>query len=1023
MSDRIWYATSLLIVGLVFGAPHSVLAQSVIDGTVRDLSGRAMAGVMVEASSPALIEQARTTFTDDEGRYRIEDLRSGVYAVRFALKGWQPRQVQNIELTGTINARVDAVLGPAAVLAEITVTGVVPTVDVQTVRRELPLTAEAVRALPTARTYNALLVLVPGVVTSANDTVTETGTVSFPVHGGRANEGRLVVDGLTVGSPPSGNSAPSYAIDVGRAQDVAFSSAASLGESETGGLVMNIVLRSGGNATHGSFLASGSGGELRSENVSPDLRAQGVTATAFSKVYDFTGTLGGAMIKDRLWYFASGHTGGSRKDSTNVFYNLNAGHPERWNYVPDLARRAYSDRTFENASIRLTWQAARRHRLGLFWDTQALCRTCRGATPGLSEPQRVAPEAVGVLGRPLSVTQVTWSSHLRSTLLFDAAFGRTQFGVGNFEREPNPTRDLIRVVEQCASGCPANGSIPGLVYRSQDFSDAHAGSYLWKAAASYLTGTRSLKVGYQHTLMIDDRTWMTNTQNLTYRVNNGIPNQLTQSISPWVNDARVAWQAFFAQGQWSRDRVTFHGALRFDRAWSWFPTQQLGPSRFLPSQIIFPESRGVDSYKDFTPRGGLAFDVFGNGKTAVRVTVGKYLEGAGVSGNYANTNPTLRMPQTTPVFGTAGVSRAWTDTNTNFLPDCDLLDPNAQDLRSSGADLCGAISNRNFGKPILTSHFDPSILDGSGVRPSDWHIAASLHQQVGQRSSVAATFTRRAFDGFFVVDNLAVQPSDLTPYTLRAPLDPRLPGGGGYMISGLYDVVPEKVGQIDHFVTTSESYGAWRQAFNGFDLTVNIQEVDGVTLVGGVSVGQTGANNCDVRARLPELATTTMGTSPFGAGLLASAVTPTSPYCDVDFGWLPQVRGLAAYHVPKIDVQVSAVVQSKPGAMLAANYAASNSEVAPSLGRDLSGNAPNVTVNLLQPGTMYGDRINQVDVRAAKSFRLWRTRTTLGVDVFNAFNSSTVLTYNNTFVPGGTWLQPLTILSPRFIRLTGEIDF
>ena len=109
--------------------------------------------------------------------------------------------------------------------------------------------------------------------------------------------------------------------------------------------------------------------------------------------------------------------------------------------------------------------------------------TCTGATPGLAEPQRVSPEAVGVLGRPLHVAQATWSSPLTNRLLVDAGFGGTFFGVGNFEREPNPTRDLIRVVEQCASGCAANGNIPGLVYRSQDFSVAYTGSYLWKGRA------------------------------------------------------------------------------------------------------------------------------------------------------------------------------------------------------------------------------------------------------------------------------------------------------------------------------------------------------------------------------------------------------------------------------------------------------------------------------------------------------------------------------------------------------------
>ena len=356
----------------------------------------------------------------------------------------------------------------------------------------------------------------------------------------------------------------------------------------------------------------------------------------------------------------------TRRTSPNVYYNLNAGDPAQWLYAPDVSRREYSDRTFENASGRVTWQVTPRNKVSGFWDAQALCRTCTGATPGLAEPARVSPEAVGVLGRPLHVSQATWSSPVDEPAALRSGYGGTFFGVGNFEREPNPTRDLIRVAEQCASGCAANGNIPGLVYRSQDFSVAHTGSYLWKGSVSYVTGAHSLKIGYQHTLMTDDRTWMTNNQNLTYRVNNGVPNQLTQSISPWVNNARAAWDGLFAQEQWTRRRLTLQGAVRFDRARSWFPAQQEGPSRFLPTPIIIPETRGVDSYKDITPRMGAAYDVFGNGRTAIKVNLGKYLEGAGVSGNYANTNPTLRMPQTTMVFGTAGVTRAWTDAQPQF---------------------------------------------------------------------------------------------------------------------------------------------------------------------------------------------------------------------------------------------------------------------------------------------------------------------------------------------------------------------
>jgi len=1014
----------LVILAFMASGSSAAYAQAAIAGTVRDSSGAPLADVVVEASSTALIEKTRTAISDDAGRYRIEDLRPGVYQVTFTRDGWRPYQHKGLELMGSITATVNAQLAIGTFSETVTITSEPPTIDVHGTGREVVLSGDLVKSIPTIRSYNALLVLIPGVVTNANDTVTSTATTSFPLHGGRTTEGRLWLDGINVGSPPAGNSAASYVVDVGNAQEVSFTTPGAVGEVETSGLVMNIIPKSGGNTRHGSLFGSGTGRRLQSNNLTQALKDQGVvSATPLTKVYDVSGTFGGPVEKDRLWFFVDAHTGGSTKESASVSYNLNAGDPSRWLYVPDVKRREYSDRTFENGSVRMTWQATPRNKVTGFWDAQALCRTCTGATPGNSEPARVSPEAVGVLGRPLHVSQATWSSPVTHRLLLEAGFGGTYFGVGNFEREPNPTRDLIRVAEQCASGCAANGNIPGLVYRSQDFSVAHAGSYLWKGSMSYIAGAHSLKIGYQHTFMTDDRTWMTNNQNLTYRFNNGVPNQLTQSISPWVNDARAALDGAFVQEQWSRDGLTLHAALRFDRASSWFPAQQEGPSRFLPTPIVIPETRGVDTYKDITPRLGVSYNAFGAGKTALKFNVGKYLEGAGTMATYANSNPSLRMPQTTMMFGTAGVTRAWTDANGNYVPDCDLLNANAQDLRPSGGDFCGVLSNTSFGRNILTNNFDPGLLSGWSVRPSDWSLAVSVQQQIGPRSSMDVTYTRRWFHGFSVADNLSLQPSDLTPYSIVAPSDPRLPGGGNYLVSGLYDVVPERSGQVDNLIADSSKYGVWGQYFNGIDVTVNVRVGREFTLVGGASTGQTVADNCDVRERLPELATTTTGTSVFGPGNAGSSVTPVSPYCHVAFGVLTQIKGLSSYVVPRADVQLAATFQSKPGPMVAANYAVPNSLVVPSLGRDLSGDAPNVTVNVVPPGTMYGDRINQLDVRVAKTLRHGTSRTLLALDLYNALNSSAVLTQDSTFVPGGPWLQPLSILSPRFLKITAELDF
>jgi hypothetical protein len=149
----------------------------------------------------------------------------------------------------------------------------------------------------------------------------------------------------------------------------------------------------------------------------------------------------------------------------------------------------------------------------------------------------------------------------------------------------------------------------------------------------------------------------------------------------------------------------------------------------------------------------------------------------------------------------------------------------------------------------------------------------------------------------------------------------------------------------------------------------------------------------------------------------------TSPYCHVAYGVLTQLRGLGTFTINKIDAQVSAIFQSKPGALLAANYAVPAATIQQSLGRPPSGNVTNVTVNLVEPGTLYGDRVNQLDFRFAKMLRFGGSRTMVSLDLYNTLNSNPVLTYNNTFVPGGTWLQPLTILTPRLVKITAEIDF
>ena len=753
-------------------------------------------------ASPALIEKVRTAVTDGTGQYRIEDLRPGAYTVTFALQGFSTYRREGVELSGSFTATINADLTVGALAETITVTGETPVVDVQSARRELTLSNDAIKSIPTVRSYNAIVVVVPGVVTNLNDTVTGTTTTQFPIHGGRNNEGRMMVDGLNLGTAVGGNQPASYVADIGNAQEITFTTSGSLGESETAGLSMNIMPKTGGNTIQGSVYFSGSGEKLQADNFTQELRDAGLAApTPFTKVYDLNGAFGGPIRKDRVWYFVNLRTQGNTNRIASIYSNQNAGDPTKWTYVPDLSQPAYTDRTWENVSGRVTWQATARNKITGFWDEQWLCRKCTGMFQGLTDPARVTPEAIGVGSSAPRVRQITWSSPLTNRLMLDAGYGGLYSDGGNPERDPNPTRNLVRVAEQCANGCAANGNIPGLVYRSQDWSSNLAGSYPWRASISYVTGAHSLKVGYQGSYLMSDRTWQTNDQNLTYRLNNGVPNQLTQSISPWFHRSRLGLHALFAQEQWTFRRLTLQGALRFDRATSWYLDQQIGPSRFLPVAITFPETDGVNSYKDLTPRMGAAYDLFGNGKTALKFNVGKYLEGAALQLNYILPNPLFRLPRSTNTFTTPGVTRTWTDANGNFEPDCDLLNPQANDRRTSGGDFCGQISNLSFGQKILTDTYDPALLNGWRVRASDWSLGVSVQQQLLPRMSVEVAYHRRWFNGFTVTDNQLAQASDYAPYSITAPQDPRLPGGGGYVISGLYDASPAVAGQINNLVT------------------------------------------------------------------------------------------------------------------------------------------------------------------------------------------------------------------------------
>jgi Carboxypeptidase regulatory-like domain len=1043
---------ALLLLVLV---PAMAFAQATITGVVKDASGAILPGVTVEASSPVLIEKTRAAVTDSTGTYRIVDLRPGTYSVSFALTGFSTVKRDGVELAGSFTATINADMKVGALEETITVTGETPIVDTQSVRRQVVISDEVIKSMPAARAYAGMMMLIPATITQAGanlDVQITPGMLVFGGAGGRNNEARLQVDGLNTGAAFNGGGVSSYVPDIGNAQEIATTTSGGLGEAEVGGPSFSIVPKTGGNSIKGALYASGVTSGMVGSNYTDTLKTAGLTSPQqLEKVWDYNVGVGGPIKKDKVWFFLQFRDEGSHRTVPGMFANANLGDPTKFLYFADLSRPAKQAGSWRNGAARVTFQPTTRNKFNIFWDEQ---HPCQGAAfPGTNEGCRQSGPNEIICGAPSSsnascsatsapetgtylnpygqrVQQATWTSPVTNKLLLEAGVGTYLSRWGGSEMPGNPTRNIVRITEACpaTTGCANNGNIAGLVYGSENWAADWQGTHSWRASASYVTGTNSMKFGYQGGFLKANFMNGTNNQQLSYTLNNGVPTQFTEQagfFQPQMDRGR--YDAFYAQDQWTRSRLTLQAAIRYDHAWSWFPAVDIGGVRFLPQTISFQDTSslplgqgGVDSYKDLTPRVGVAYDVFGNGKTALKINAGRYLEAAQLSNSYVGNRPSTRLSLT--------AARNWTDNNKNYLIDCNLSNNAAQSPTTTGSiDTCAAAPS-TFGTSSQVTQYDTGLLNGWGVRPGDWGFGVSVQQQVMPRVSVEVGYNRRWLDNFTTVDNRDQQATDYTAFSVVAPSDSRLPGGGGQTITGLYNVNPNVVNRNgalvantsanDAYNTLSANYGSQYQRYNGILLNVSARVRNGLTFQGGMNTGKTVSDYCDVRSQIPEW--TVLG-----------AQGPSNPYCHADTGFVTRYTGLGSYIIPKIDVQLSGTFRSDQGAPLAANFAyagTAGSAVAASLGRPLSNAAPNVTVNLIAPGVLYGDRVNEVDVRFAKILKFGRTRTNVGIDLYNIINSAAVLSYNQNFnttvLSGpGSWLQPTSVLQPRFVKISATIDF
>jgi hypothetical protein len=1039
---------------LLLSVPAAAAAQATLTGVVRDHTAGVLPGVTVEAASAVLIEKARTVSSDGSGQYRLTDLPPGNYTLTFTLQGFTTVRREAVAVTGSGVIVVNADLRLGSLEETVTVTGESPIVDTQTVRREVVLNSETLNTLPATRGYGSALAAVPslsiGGVAGAGATTAPTtpNMMFFTAHGGASGEGRLMTNGLTVAAPFGGGGVSDVTYDISNAEEMQVLISGGLGEAETGGPSINIVPKSGGNQFRGSAFFSNTGDWATSNNIDDELRAVGITQPpTLRNNWDVSASLGGPLLRDRLWFFANVRNWGNAQVNDGIFANQFAGDPAHWDYAADTS---IEGRTADSRSIvagRFTGQVTPRNRVTFSYDYQRRCSGSTLASDG--DGCRQAGDGWVGLGRtfgadtgspesfpayhdfPYHTTQATYTSPVSDRLLIEGGYSRFAYAYARFGMAPpDALMDLIPVTEQTGIYGRPNLSYRG-VFDPLDFgfNDNDALNTQWRAAVAYVTGSHNVKVGYTGSFSEVHNGRVPNHTQLRYTFSNQVPISVSYFLAPrWDQHDRTQTLGLFAQDQWTVGRLTLQGGIRYDRAWSWAPADGNGTtqtSAFNPQPITFDRTVSVRGYNDITPRAGLALDIFGTGRTALKVNVGKYVEAATADVIYSSNNPAARIV-TRVGSGPGSPPRGWDDANRNYVVDCNLLNPALQDTRAAGGDLCAALggNNLNFGNvnPNTTT-INPDILGGWGVRPYDWQFGASVQHELLPRLSIEAGYNRRWWGNFFVTDNVLTTAADYDVYSLAVPEHPHMPDGAGTTASFVAITAAAAARGAQNYMTSETDYGDARTAYwHGVDFTANARLGAGVNVQAGTSTGRAVRDTCALTGALPEL----LGTARVDS-------------CDVTEAWTTSFRGLASYTLPKVGVLVSASLRSiattpgggvaTNGLSLAANYVVPNTVIAQSLGRLPANALPTgtTTVNLLEPGLLYSlERVNLVDMRFAKILRFGGRRLDVGADLYNLFNSNVTTAYQQTYeyrTNGAAWLTPTAIAAPRLVRFHVTLNY
>lgn len=992
------FALALLLAPITSWAQGA--ATSAIAGLVRDSSGAVLPGATVEAASPALIEKVRTAVTDGQGLYQIVDLRPGTYVVTVSLPGFGTVRREGVELEVGFTATVNAELRVGAVEETITVSGTAPLVDTRNVIQRTTLPRETLDALPTIARTASYMTLLPGATGGTQDVGGLSGErgATFGIHGGRSNEININQDGMNITMLAIASSSFNpYAM-----QEIGLETTGNSADTYSAGVRVNLVPKDGGNTFSGSFGLSFGTRDLQSENLTDELRARGLRATpSLKKSYDVGGGFGGPLRQDKLWFFTAHRRWVASRFIPGLFHNARQG---TLFYEPDRSRPAFTKDFYRDHTLRLTWQISQKDKFAISMGGENNCN-CPNENLASST---TAPEAGGDhFYTPNYRGIASWSRPATNRLLLEAG-SSLYITTINSKRRPGSSLTDIAVNDQglgITYGARA-GNVTNGIGNPCCYSTQFVGNLTnQRVALSYITGSHAFKTGFSYQFF----TFRNKNQSAVdqihgaraYVFRNQVPVSVTIYATPFGRASDSTSTAAFVQDQWTIRRWTLTGGIRYDTFNAVAVAQSFSAGFFVPARE-FPEVQDVPTWKNVSPRLGVAYDLFGTGRTALKASLGRYVLGTSSSGN---NNVAISQP----ILNQANqATRTWNDANRNFVPDC-VLGPEVPGANGE----CGPLSDLKFGQVITAergqagnTRFADDVLSGfQDAQEYNWQGSVSVQHELWTGVGVNVAYFRTWYGNFQATDNLAVTPEDFDPFCITAPVDPRLPGGGGNQICGLYDIRPTAFGRVDNLVTQARNYGERTQVFDGIDATVRARFGRGSLLQGGLSTGRTETDNCIV------------------------IDSPQQLYqCRVSPPWsaATQLKFLAVYPLPW-SLRASVVYQNLPGTPIQASFVATNAQIAPSLGRNLGAcrgaavcNAT-TTINLIQPESEREDRYSQVDLRFARIFRVRGINFEANLDLYNALNASPVLNMNTRFGP--QWLNANEILAGRVVKLGAQVNF